>query len=135
MTRRPELSSFSRRGLRWARLAAAGVLLLSALGSAPAWAQNVQPLATVCDTAARSCSWNYGGTSGWGGVVNQDARCDGYGTYANYERDTGGIQRLDNNSGCNSTIETGTSSNLIKRFRACTKVNLFPDFCSSYVWR
>jgi hypothetical protein len=119
---------------------AVGALLASALGSAPAWAsepdvQEIEPLASVCTGANRSCSWNYGGSSGWGGVKNEDRNCDGYSTYANYQRNSGGTQRLENTGGCNSTVETGSSSNLISRFRACAQVNFFPDWCSSWVSR
>lgn len=124
------------------RLLAIGALVASSLAAAPAWAaapapQNMEPLATVCNggSPARSCSWNYGGANGWGGVTNKDNRCDGYGSYAPYYRDSGGAQRLNNTTGCNSTVQTGTSSNQVARFRACTDVNFFPDWCSDWVWR
>jgi hypothetical protein len=128
--------------LRRVRMLAIGALIASFLGSTPAWASDPAPqdaelFATICNggSPARSCSSNYGGSSGWGGVTNRDNRCDGYGSYAPYYRNTGGAQRLTNGSGCNTTVETGTSSNLVARFRACTDVNAFPDWCSDWVWR
>lgn len=120
-------------------LATAGAGLLG-LGSwaAPALASVASPQAQVCTSG--SCSYDYATYSngtwyGWSGVASQDTACDNTGVYANYYRDSGGKQGLNNYNGCNTETRSGSDiGNLINHHRSCTNYT-GPDSCSSYVYR
>lgn len=110
--------------------AAAGLLIAVGAWAAPALAGGV--LTQVCDGWG-ACASDY---SSWQGVQVSDVDCDGQGVYSEYARDTGSSQVLNNYTGCNTTQQSGTSTNLINHFNACVNVPWpYPDHCSSTVYR
>lgn len=58
----------------------------------------------------------------------RDAKCDGYGAYGNWGGTTS--KRLDNWSGCNTTVEKNVGA--VGSYRACTNIPLGTDSCS--IW-
>lgn len=84
-----------------------------------------------------SVSTNGGRTeeySSWRGIRVFDTNCDNNDVYSDYKRDSGTPQVLRNSQGCNSSEESGESSNLIQRFNHCTD-DFGPNTCSSAVSR
>jgi hypothetical protein len=80
----------------------------------------------VIATTYGSASENY---SGWQGVRVSGTNCDSHDVYSDYKRDSGTPQSFYNSQGCNTSEETGTSTNLIARFNSCVD-DAGPNTCS-----
>lgn len=103
------------------RLAAALIAGFTALGVAsPAFAVG-------SDTTGSKATGNSDGI--W---RVYDTKCDSEGAYGNFiEKGTSGIQRKDNDSGCN-TSATGDIGSAISSVQACRDVSLGRDNCGGW---
>lgn len=59
-----------------------------------------------------------------------DVQCDGNAAYGNWNRSTADSRRLENRSGCDSTVFRGNLG--IVSLRACTDITWNPDPCSAW---
>jgi len=73
--------------------------------------------------------------SAWKGVRVCDEKADGNSVYSLYNRDSGSSHRLENFDGNGTCQLSGTSGNLVSRFKACNNLGARPDPCTGYVER
>jgi len=73
--------------------------------------------------------------SNWQGVRVVDTKSDGNGVYSQFYRDSGSYGEVHNDNGNGTSEESGTSTNLVRRFNACNDLNNRPDPCTDYVSR